>query len=223
MTKTLLLTLTLAASMTSMRAGNVLLNSDFESGNLNGWAAFVTPHGSSGGSGFPAVISFNTTGSGSSLAAEFNVGKSSASTNSEGGWIQQGLTLATGGTYTFFANIASQDDASGQVNGDPGTFSIVIDGVTLATNQLGGGAGFTSAFQILNGTLSGTANLSAGGHTFEVLITRTSFNGGDSTPTEFVDNVSLTSTATPEPASFGLMALPLLGLAASFVRRRRLV
>jgi len=128
----------------------------------------------------------------------------------EGGGLNQTFVLGAPGVYSFFANIGSQDDADGQINGDAGTYSILIDGTTLASDDLGG---FLTVNQINLGTLSGLVSLSAGPHTLEVLITRDFTGGATASPDEYVDNISL--SAVPEPGTFGLVALAIFGVAFS--------
>ena len=211
------LTLLCLSACTLAHAGNILLNGDFETGNINNWTFFTTTNGDLGCPNFCGVALFDTTGTGATNALKLNVG-SSAGGVSNGGGISQTINLATSGIYSFFANIASQDDVSGQINGSPGTFSILIDGTTLATNTLGGGGGFSTSFQIFTGTLSGAVNLTSGSHSFQVLVTRPFANGGNATPQQYVDNISLSTSATPEPATFGLAAVTLIGLGT--IRRR---
>jgi hypothetical protein len=200
-------------------AGNVIPNGDFETGLLTPWTAFSTSAGTFGGGPYPDVVSFDTSGTGASLAAQLNVGFTTSDITPQGGGIEQDLIISTSGTYTFFANIASQDDASGAINADGGTFSILIDGNSLATNSIGA---FGTAHQIVTGTLSGSVSLNSGPHTFQVLITRDGTTFGANSPTEYLDNLALNSpdSSTPEPASWGLVALALAGFAVRIGRNR---
>ena len=199
----------IAVGAQNAKATSVLTNGDFETGDLTGWTPFVTSNGSNG-AGLPDVVSFNTTGSGASLAAHFNVGEVNFTMLPEGGGLSQTFILGAPGVYSYFANIGSQDDANGiNINSDAGTYSILIDGTTLASDSLGG---FATVNQIILATLSGTVSLSAGPHTIEVLITRDFTSLGAETPDEYVDNISLSSTA-PEPCTFALVALAIVGLA----------
>ena len=198
-------------------AANILLNGDFQAGTLAPWTTFTTSSNGTNGSGLPDVVSFDTTGSGASLAAHFDVGEVTFSGLPEGGGITQMFTLGSGGAFTFFANIGSETDAGGGINTDAGTFSILIDGVTLASDSLGS---FSSQGQVILGTLSSSVSLGAGPHTFEALITRDFQAAGAATPDEYVDNVSLSAStaSTPEPSTFGLVALALIAL--QFHRQR---
>ena len=209
--------LTLLSAGVMARATNLLTNGDFETGVLTPWTAFTTVNGTNG-TGLPAVNSFDTTGSGATLAAQFDVGEATFDTTQQGGGLTQGFTAPAAGTYNFFANIASQDDPDGLVNGNAGTFSILIDGTTLTSDNLGA---FATANQIIRATLSGAVALAAGGHTFEILVTRPFTSGGTDTPQEFFDNISV-SSAAPEPATFALAALALLGFGCYRLRIRRI-
>src|SRR5215469_11867190 len=53
---------------------NLISNGNFATGDLTGWTPFVTANGTNG-SGLPVVVSFDTTGTGASNSAQFNVGE----------------------------------------------------------------------------------------------------------------------------------------------------
>ena len=191
----------------------IVTNGDFATGNFAGWTLFTTPNGTLGlsGSGLPAVTSFNVTGSGAQNAATFNVGEVNFDGTQQGGGITQSVTLP-GGSISFSANIAV---ASPLGNFEGGVFSVLLDGVTEDTLDIGP----TFSNPVIRNTLSFTATESAGAHTLEILITRP-FTTSGITPEQFITNIAITgAAAVPEPASLSLLAAGLLSFA--IVRRRR--
>jgi len=199
-------------------SAELVTNGGFDTGDLTGWTAFVTANGTSG-SGLPAVSVFDL-GSGASNAAQFDVGAVTCCTLAGGG-ISQTITAPEDGTYQFTAQIASLDDPDGEVNGDGGTFSILVDGVAVATDSLGA---FSSPHQVIDGSLDGSEALTAGAHTLQIQIVRPFTSGGDATPQEFVDNISAneTASATPEPCSMSLLAAGGVALIGLLRRRQKL-
>jgi hypothetical protein len=166
-------------------------------------------------------VSFDTTGSGASDAAHFNVGAVTFDGTLQGGGLTQSVLVSTPGLYTFSADIASQDDANGAVNSAAGLFSILIDGAQRTSIDLGP---FSSPFQILRGTLSGSTSLSSGSHTFAIEITRPFISLQGATPDQYVDNLMLNAPvapAVPEPATWLLLGSG-LGITV-LMQRKRLV
>jgi hypothetical protein len=194
-----------------------ILNGDFATGTLAGWTVFTTSNGTNG-AGLPNVVSFDTTGTGASNAAHFNVGAVNFDSTQQGGGLFQSVLIATAGLYNFSADIAAQGGASD--NAAAGLFSILIDGNTVASVDLG----FIPSSQILRGTLSGSANLTAASHGFAVQITRPYLQGNGTTPDQYIDNITLNTTATPtpEPSTLLSLATGLLGLMGMGLRRKRL-
>ena len=186
----------------SAARADLITNGGFSSGTLAGWSTFLTPNGTTG-PGLPDVVSFNTTGSGPANSARFNVGEVNFDGSQQGGGLSQTINVLTGGVYSFSAAIASQD--AGLMNGAAGLFSILINGTTEASIDLGA---FASSSEILRGTLQGTVNLTPGSYTFSVEITRPFLGGSPTTPQEYVTDISLnpTTAVVPEPGTITLLA-----------------
>ena len=189
---------------------DLISNGDFATGNLTGWTPFVTSNGTNG-SGLPAVASFNTTGTGASNSARFAVGQRSFESGiEEGGGISQTINVTTPSYYVFRAAVASQD-IGGIGNKSAGLFSILIDGTTVGSVNLG------SSFGTKRGTLVGGLTLPPGTYTFSVKITRP-FISTSTTPNQYVTDIS-GSPGVPEPSSILLLGSGVLGL-AQVIRRK---
>ena len=205
---TLVLVGVLFSARPALASPITLNNADFEIGNLVGWTLFTTPNGTAGS---PTVVPFDTTGAGSSNAARFLVGQVSfVSGSQQGGGLYQDF-VATGGALSFHADIASTNQTIFN-NGAGGLFSMLLDGVSIASFDFG---------PILSGatersTLSYVGTATAGTHELRFLITRPFLAGPPpgGTPYQFIDNVRV--LAVPEPATLALLCagLALVGIRA---------
>jgi len=176
----LLATVTLFAA--TAQAQNLLANGTFTTGSLAPWTPVITLNGTNG-AGLPNVVMFNNADGGVTYAAQFNVGQAISGTGQQGGGINQIFTVSTAGTYNFSAHIASSTKVG---NAGAGTFSIGIDGTTLASISLGN----IGSNQILKHILSGSVSLTSGSHMFEVIITR-DYTSDNVTPHQTLTNISL--------------------------------
>jgi len=195
------------------------INGTFATGNLTGWTVFTTPNGSNGtlgGNPLPDVVSFDTTGTGASTSARFEVGEVNFDGTQQGGGIFQDV-LGGAGTYHITGNFAASGDGTHH-NAEAGVFSLLLDGVTVSSTDVGS----INADQVIRGTFDVTLDLPAGEHEFRFEITRPFVTADGNTPFQYLTDLALTApaAAVPEPSSLALFGLGAAGLAV-WRRRRR--
>jgi hypothetical protein len=193
-----------------------LINPGFETGNFTGWTTFTTPNGTLG-DGFPQVVLFDTNNDSiPSLAAQFRVGQQVLTTGVfEGGGIFQSVLLAEG-PMVLSVDIAAADDAV--LNNAGGLFQLIFDGSVVASHNFAN----IGADTVEYGTLSYATHVTAGSHEVRIQMSRPFLQGcgrGPCTPTQYVDNVRITSSV-PEPVTLLLCTLGLSGLAAARLSKR---
>jgi MYXO-CTERM domain-containing protein len=200
----------------------MLTNGGFETGDLSGWTIRTTVNGSYGvnpdQSPLPNVTEFDVTGDGvSSLAAQFRVGQVNfTEAQFSGGSLTQSVYLDAG-QFQLSADAASQ---SKWRNASGGLLELMFDGNAIASHD----------FAAISSNLVEYASLSA---RFDVL-TEGWYDVGfqftrpylttSTTPTQFVDNVTLTTLpqSVPEARGGWVMLLAGLGLGAAVRRQRSL-
>jgi hypothetical protein len=197
-----------------------LVNGDFETGDFTGWVLYTTPDG---GLGDPQVVPFDTAGTGTpSFSAQFEVGQTSGQIGggpSQGGGILQHVTLGSG-QLVIHLDIAAESVA---VNGDGGTFRLLLDGL-LVDSYAFGGIGIMGEYgsvpETKRSALSFSGAVEAGTHEIAIEIIRVGGNLPGVTPYEYLDNIVLSGTAVPEPSAPLFAAMGLVALAVE-VRRRQ--
>lgn len=202
----------LAASALAAQAAPVLVNGDFETGDLTGWTTYTNVGGVIG---TPAVLSADVVLGTNSLAAQLHVGEVHVDNSvSLGGGLSQTFSVGSNGLFLFQADVM----AGGNVefgNADGGTFSLFVDDVSVASFA----SGSIGASSPIRGALSYTGLLSAGSHTLRLEATRR-WEASQNTPFQYFDNAKV--TAVPEAGAIEMMlagAAVVVGL--QVVRRRR--
>jgi hypothetical protein len=136
-----------------MCANNLLNNGSFQTGDFTSWTLVTTPNGTAG-VGFPTVTLWPL---GGSNAAQYEVGQVNfINGDFEGAMLLQGFA-ASGGTLALVFNWAAMGDGIHN-NSDAGLFRLVLDGFVLNSYDVG----HVGPNSLFNGTLSGTASVTAG-------------------------------------------------------------
>lgn len=187
---------------------NLITNGDFETGDLTGWTTFTTGNGTIG---TPTVVMFDTTGSGASNSAQFDVGQVISTSALEGGGISQMIALGTASSdVNIWVDIAS-DQPTSDTNAGGGLFQLLFNGAVVDSHEFGEIIGPTTERDSLHAVVSAAA----GTHTVAIRMTRR-FTTSGRTPFQYLDNVVV---AVPEPGTLALFGLGLAGL--GLARRRR--
>lgn len=219
----ILIALLLGLAIPSTANANLITNGSFSTGDFTGWSIFTTADGTLGSTGFPAVTSFDVTGTGAQNAATFQVGQAileiapqnsgSLASITEGGGIFQQITTVAG-SLNFNASIAAFTTLA---NVEGGIFSVLLDGVLEDQFAFG----FVNTGQTRRNSLSfNNVSVGAGSHTIEISIARPFLS--TQALDEFVTNVSATevASAVPEPSTWAMMILGFLGLGFMSYRRK---
>ncbi|MBL8232044.1 MAG: hypothetical protein JNL98_26345 [Bryobacterales bacterium] len=172
-------------------AAAALINGDFSTSDLTGWAYYLTTNGDDG---FGDVSSFDTTGGGASPAARFRIGQALFGGPAAGAGIRQSLLLLPG-SYTLTADIASHLPWA-IANSSGGILSVFLDGSNIYSFDFGSIEGLAverSSFSVP--VVIG----SAGSFEFAFEFTRR-YIQATSTPVNYIDNIQLSAEA-PEPGT----------------------
>lgn len=197
------------ASAASSRV--LLVNGDFQTGDFTGWTFFTT---SQGGVGQATVVSFDTANTGTaSDSARFEAGQTSGTVTGAryGGGIFQDVTLGSG-QLNVSLDIAAESPG---LNGDGGTFELLLDGSVVASHTFGSMA----AMQPQWSTLSYSGTGAAGVHELRIELLRGSYLQVGETPYQYLDNIRLSGSAVPEPSIVWFALLGVTGMAVTRIRR----
>lgn len=204
------LALLLLFAMAGTARAQILINGNFETGDFTGWTEFNTVGGSTpygqeaGGTSVYQVVQFDTAGTGTpSYAAEFEVGEVSGVIGGgglgQGAGIYQDVTL-NAGTLNISLDIAATSPAN---SADAGTFQLLLDGNVVASEDLGG----IDVGQVIRSTLDYSGNITSGTHQIAIDMRIGYGTEYGDTPFQYLDNVTLSGTAVPEPNAALLFAL----------------
>lgn len=177
---------------TSAAPTNLVNNGDFETGDFSNWTVFQTANGVINES----VVMYDTTGSGASYAARFNVGQvNHIPSVFEGGGIYQEFNAEAGAWEVSAVAIAACDPGGG-ANYEGGLFELIIDGTVVDSHQFG----YSPVGQILRATLAANGNFAASGlHEIRIKITRPWTSDLSAAPYQYVDNINLVMDVEPGP------------------------
>ena len=176
-------------------AANLIANGRFEQG-LQGWQVFKTENGTLGETyGFLHPVMFDINGSGSQSALEVGAGAVVFDPTHDtpfGGGVLQSVSLE-GGHYSVSADVAAVNFCNCS-NGEGGLFQLLIDGVPVDQQYIGG-IGYLDP---IRRSLSFAGLLSPGEHSIGIEIARYGWVGGN--PVQYVSNIAL--DAVPEPETW---------------------
>ena len=182
-------------------ASNLLNNGSFQTGDFRNWSLDTTANGTAG-IGFPIVTVWPL---GGSNAAQYEVGQVSfISGDFEGAMLLQGF-VTSDGTLDLAFNWAAM--GAGRSNADAGLFQLVLDGAVLNSFDVG----HIGPTDLLHGTLTSTASVTAGVHLFEIDILRPFQSGQGTTPYQFVTGAFVREVS--EPSSLLLLGSAIVGMA----------
>lgn len=181
----------LAASALAAQAAPILVNGDFETGDLSGWTTYTNVGGVIG---TPAVVSADVVQGTTSLAARLLAGEVSVDNSvTLGGGLSQTFSVGSNGLFLFQADVMAEGNPQ-YANADGGSFALFVDNVSVASFA----SGQIAPSQLIRNTLSYTGLLSAGSHTLRLEATRR-WQTSDNTPFQYFDNAKV--SAVPEAGS----------------------
>ena len=210
--------LLLMMGSSNVLAANVLANPGFETGDLTGWTWTPTQF-SDPGMG-TAVVPFDTSGSGASLAFRVSPGTDDQHWDigqQEGGYLSQSVALTNGQAYDVEIGATAIQEVSGPPdpgpNLDGGLIRLFIAGNLLWSWDVD----YIDEAALLRNSFAGTYTPTfTGAHDVEIWFTRTYMNEGP-VLYHYLDNVLVQDI--PEPTTLVMLALAGAGLAL----RKRLV
>lgn len=195
---------------TKFAQAGLIINGDFETGNLAGWN-FVTD-ADAYSEQVAEVASFN-----GSNAFRMNTGSNRVGIEA-GGTLTQSVFVTSGTKYQFSADLLAIQNHDGGDNVDGGTITASINGLDIHTFDI---ARINSGVTLLDSFIADYTASITGLVDVSFYFSRQYLNRQDPVIYHYLDNVNLATAiaSVPEPASLSLM---LLGLIILLFSRRKL-
>ncbi len=191
----------------------LVTNGDFEQ-NLSGWNLAATANGTTRTSNTPGNADIDGDGT-RNAALRLQVGKVSFTASATGGvTLSQVLTVTKRSNLTFGADIMALS-TSNNGNLDFGQFGMSFGATLVDAFSFGQRAGNSTNRSVLSGFLT---NVLPGTYTLSISILR-GYTTTNTTPFQYVDDISVQASAVPLPAPALMLIAGLGGMA--LVRRRR--
>ena len=190
-------------------ATELLQNGSFQTGDFTDWTLGTTQYGTAG-DGFPIVGQWPLDSGINAWVG--NVGLTDFCCGYQGATLSQVFTAPGLGVETFSIDFAAKN-VPGYYQIEAGLFVLLVDGNMIGSYDIGE----LAPDQLFTGSLSATAAVSAGQHTFEIAVERDATTD-ENTPLQFVTDASI-DYEVPEPGSLVLMGSGILGLAGVLRRK----
>jgi hypothetical protein len=192
-------------------AAGVLVNGDFETGNLSGWTPYTT-----NSDVMPTVDLFDTSHSGTpSYCASFHAGNNQGNFSIGGAGIFQDFFAPLQGNLTLELDAAAYDPYLGPL-ATAGVITLFFDHVAVASVDFGSITGYETKYAHLTATIplveAGTHELRIQATKWGIIVWYTAY--------QYVDNVTVKGSAIPEPSTWSLLALGVALLGSGHLRRR---
>lgn len=199
---------------TTASAANVLVNGDFETGDLTGWSPSIMSNGAYAAG--PSVVPYDVSGAGVSNAGYMIAGQHTYEPGEyigSGGGFEQEVNLAAG-MHTFSVDVALFNPSDTYANAAGDRFFVGLGNLVL-------GEVYAPALQPLE-TWRATLQfdfMAVGGNNILYLAMQRPYLPWTA---QYFDNAVLEVSAVPEPSAWVMMILGLGGVGAVLRRRRAL-
>lgn len=179
-------------------SAEVLITTDFESGNFSGWTTFSTSNGTLGSTGFPSVAVCDHTGIvAPSRCLQVQVGQlyyAPVHDVQQGGGIELNTATVSGIIHLSARVGATYQSPNKKRNLNGGLFEWVVDDHIVAVLDIGPIEAGATVQHLFRGNVAVTA----GPHIIQLRVTRPFQSGtGQPAPVQFMDDVVVELIARP--------------------------